>query len=171
MTLLLACLKVFFARICDVSLGTLRTVFFVKGKTLEPFVIAFFEVTIWFLVAREALNTDQNIYFIAFSYAAGYASGTFIGSKLSNIFIKGMIGVQVIVHENQLELINKLREKGFALSVIELKDNYDNKDRDMLYIQINSGRLKELQKIIKEHDEKAFIIINETKVVQNGMIK
>ena len=73
------CLKIFAARIVDVSLGTLRTRYFVKGKTIEPFIIAFVEVLIWFVVAREALNTDGNMFFIAISYAGGYATGTLIG--------------------------------------------------------------------------------------------
>ena len=33
--ILLTCLEIFSARIIDVSLGTIRTVLFVKGKTIE----------------------------------------------------------------------------------------------------------------------------------------
>lgn len=165
------CLKIFAARIIDVSLGTIRTVFVVKGKTLEPFVIAFFEVLIWFIVAREALNTEGNMILIATSYAGGYATGTLIGSKLSRWLVKGVIGVQVVVKENSTKLIETLREKGYAVSVIELKNDYDGKNKDMLYIGINNNKLKEVTKIIKEYDSSAFIVVNETKLVQNGLIK
>ena len=168
---LLTCLKIFAARIVDVSLGTLRTVFFVKGKTIEPFVIAFIEVLIWFFIAREALNTDGNLILIGISYAGGYATGTFIGSKLSTKLVKGVVGVQVVVKENCEELIKKLRELGYAISVIELKNDYEGKNKDMLYIQINNNKLKELTKIIKDFDESAFVVVNETKLVQNGLIK
>lgn len=165
------CLKIFAARIIDVSLGTIRTVFIVKGKTLEPFVIAFFEVLIWFIVAREALNTEGNMILIAISYAGGYATGTLIGSKLSRWLVKGVIGVQVVVKENSTKLIEILREKGYAVSVIELKNDYDGKNKDMLYIGINNNKLKEVTKIIKDYDSSAFIVVNETKLVQNGLIK
>lgn len=165
------CLKIFAARIIDVSLGTIRTVFVVKGKTLEPFVIAFFEVLIWFIVAREALNTEGNMILIAISYAGGYATGTLIGSKLSRWLVKGVIGVQVVVKENSTKLIETLREKGYAVSVIELKNDYDGKNKDMLYIGINNNKLKEVTKIIKDYDSSAFIVVNETKLVQNGLIK
>ena len=63
--ILLTCLEIFAARIIDVSLGTLRTVLFVKGKTIEPFIIAFFEVLVWYAVAKEALNTTGNTVLIA----------------------------------------------------------------------------------------------------------
>lgn len=168
---ILTCLKIFAARIIDVSLGTLRTVFFVKGKTIEPFVIAFFEVLIWFIVAREALNIEGNMFFIAISYAGGYATGTFIGSKLSNKFVKGFVGVQAVVKDNSEDLVGNLRNKGYAVSIIELKNDYEGKNKDMLYIQINNNKLKELTKIIKDYDSSAFIVVNETKFVQNGLVK
>jgi len=168
---LLTCLKIFAARIIDVSLGTLRTVFVVKGKSIEPFVIAFIEVLIWFVIAREALNTEGNMLLIGISYAGGYATGTLIGSKLSKWLVKGVVGVQVVLKDDSEKLIEKLRDKGYAVSIIELKNDYEGKNKDMLYIGIHSNKLKELTNIIKEYDESAFIVVNETKLAQNGLIK
>ncbi len=167
----ITCLKIFAARIIDVSLGTLRTVFFVKGKTIEPFIIAFFEVLIWFIVAREALNIDGNLCLIAVSYSLGYATGTLIGSVLSNKLIKGVVGVQVIVKDNSDRLIDEIRNNGYAVSVVELKNDYEGKNKDMLYIQINKCNINDLSQIIKKYDDKAFIVVNDTKIVQNGLIK
>ncbi len=169
--MLLTCLKIFAARIIDVTLGTLRTVFFVKGKTIEPFIIAFFEVLIWYLVAKEALNTVGHTFLIAVSYAGGYATGTFIGSYLSNKLIKGEVGVQVILEEGYDKLINKLHKKGYGVSIIELKNDYDGKYKDMLFIEINTKNLKELTNMIKAYDKDAFIVVNETKLVHNGFVK
>ena len=41
----------------------------------------------------------------------------------------------------------------------------------MLFIQIDKQKYSKLQKIIKEYDEKAFIVVNETKYVQNYVRK
>ena len=108
---------------------------------------------------------------IAVSYAGGYATGTFIGSFLSNHLIKGTVGVQVVVNKESKKLINILREKGYGVSVLNLKDDYEGKNKDMLYIQINNNKLKELTSIIKKYDYNAFIVVNETKLVQNGFVK
>ncbi len=169
--MLLKCLQIFTARIVDVTLGTLRTVFFVKGKTVEPFVIAFFEVLVWYAVAKEALNTGGNTVLIAISYAGGYATGTLIGSFLSNKFVKGVMGVQIVLKKESDKLIQKLRKKGYAVSIIELKNDYEGNNKDMLYIQINNNKLKELTKLVKGYDNKAFMVVNETKLVQNGLLK
>ncbi len=168
---ILTCLKIFVARIVDVSLGTIRTVFFVKGRTLEPFIIAFFEVLIWYVVAKEALNIEGNEVLIAISYAGGYATGTLIGSLISNKFIKGFVAVQVVVNENSNKLVKLLRNDGYAVSVILLKNDYAGHDKDMLYIEVKNSRLKELTKIIKNYDNNAFIVVNETKLVWNGLLK
>lgn len=167
--LLSLCLKIFFVRIIDVSLGTIRTIMSVKNKTLIASLIGFIEVTIWFLVVKEALNTDENSIFIVLSYASGFATGTYIGGKISNKYIKGYMSVYIITEKEKL-LTTILREMGYGVSVIEVKGKNDN-EKALLLIQINNNNLDTLKKEIKKHDNKAFIIINETKYIENGFIK
>ena len=74
----LLCLKIFFARLLDVTLGTFRTIILVKGKTLIAAFLAFAEILIWFLVAKEALVNTNNNFIIPIFYALGYTTGTVI---------------------------------------------------------------------------------------------
>lgn len=160
------------ARILDVSLGTIRTIIMVKGNSIKCAFIAFFEVLVWFIVAREALNTNYtSIYLIAISYSAGYATGTYIGSKLSNIFIKGNTTCQVITSKATKNNIKLLRDKGYALTILDIKDYYDGIKKKMLLIEINNTKIKELSKLIRKIDNNAFITFSETKTVINGFIK
>ena len=165
------CIGIFMARACDVSLGTLRTVYTVKGKTMIAATIAFVEVFIWFMVAREALNTPLESIWIPICYSAGYATGTMIGTFISNKFVNGLICVQVITQKNNHRLIDAIREKGYGVSVVALKNDYDAVKKEMLFIEINKKSLKSLTELIKENDASAFVMINETKIVQNGLIK
>ena len=162
--MILTCLKIFLARIVDVSLGTIRTVLVVKGKSITPAVVAFFEVLIWFVVAREALNTDLNSILIPIFYALGYATGTY---KV----VDGLIGVSVITKSANNKMLKEMRDKGFGVSVVDLKKTNDNNKKDMLIIELNKKKLKELTHIIRTNDPDAFVVINETKYVQNGLIK
>ena len=88
MNIVLLCIEILFARIIDVSLGTIRTVIVVKGKNLIGSILGFFEVTVWFLVVEQALTTSNNNIFIVFSYALGFATGTYIGGILSRRLVK-----------------------------------------------------------------------------------
>lgn len=170
MELLFLCIKIFLARIVDVSFGTIRTIMTVKGKRLYATMIGFVEVFIWFIIVKEALNTDIKSIWIAISYASGYAAGTFVGGTLADIFIKGTFSIQVITSFKNNKMIDEIRNRGYAVSVIDAKGK-DDAEKYMLYIEINKKNLNEIKKIIKENDEKAFIVVSETKLVQNGFIK
>lgn len=169
--MLVTCIQIFFARILDVSLGTVRTVFTVKGKIIEPFILAFFEVIIWFIVAKEALNTAGNTLIIAISYAAGYATGTMIGSFLSNRFIRGVVGMEVVLIKENADLVKELRDAGHGVSVVGLKNTYDKNKKELLLITLKSNNVRGVTELIKKYDDKAFIVVNETKYVKNGIIK
>ena len=83
----LMCVKIFCARLIDVSLGTFRTINTVKGKELSASLIGLVEITVWFLIVKEALNTDNNSIWIVIAYALGFSVGTYIGGKISKKFI------------------------------------------------------------------------------------
>ena len=171
MVTLLLCLKVFCARLVDVSLGTLRTLTVVKGKTYTAAFIAFFEVLIWFVVAREVLSSQELNLFVAVSYAGGFATGTLIGSFLSKRYIKGTVGVQVVTARDNNDMVDVIRHEGFAVSIIDLKNDFGKEKKEMLFIQVNNRSLNKLLKIIAREDSTAFVVVNETKAVQNGYVK
>ena len=163
--MLFLCIKIFLVRILDVSLGTIRTIMTVKNKNIIASIIGFVEVTVWFLVVKEALNTNNNSIFIVFSYALGFSTGTYIGGLISNKYIKGYTSVQVITTNEKLE--NIIRNNKYGITKI----NIENQNQIMFIIQINNKSLDELKKIINKYDPKAFVVINETKYIQNGFIK
>ena len=140
----------------------------VKGKSLLASIVGFFEIFVWFVIVREALNTDSNSIWIAISYSLGFMVGTYIGSIISEKFISGNLSVQVIT-EN-ISLIDKLRDDGYAVSVINIKGKNET-DKYMLVIGINNKSFEKLKVKIKSIDKKAFMIVHETKYIQNGYIK
>ena len=162
------CLKIFFARLIDVSLGTIRTIFTVKDKHFIASIVGLIEVTVWFLIVQEALNNNNSSFFIVFSYAFGFSVGTYLGGILSSKFINSKLGVQVILSNNDNKILERIRKEGFAISVINI---VSNEEKYMLYIQIDSRQYNKLISLIKRLDSKAFIVVNETKFVQNGYFK
>lgn len=171
MIIVLLCIKIFFARILDVSFGTVRTILTIKGKKGLASLTGFFEVIIWFLVVKEALNTDLTSIFIPISYAAGFASGTYLGGLLSEKFISGNLGVQIVTSHKDVGLINAIRKEGFGVSVIDVNTHDKETEKFMLFVEINKKKLSDLQALVKNLDEKAFIVVNETKLVLNGYFK
>jgi uncharacterized protein YebE (UPF0316 family) len=169
--MLLTCLSIFFARIIDVSIATFRTMIMVKKKSFITPILAFCEVFIWFMAARKALNTEINSIMIPICYSLGYATGTYLGGFLSRKFIKNINTIEVTTKRNNKKLINNLRNRGLALSIIELKESYNKENKDLIIIDVKSKLTVETIKLIKEIDDKAFIVVRDTKIVHNGFIK
>ena len=159
------CTKIFIARLIDVSLWTFRTINTVKGKDLIAALIGIIEVTVWFLVVKEALNTTNSSIFIVISYALGFSVGTYIGGKISKLFIKSNLEVQVILSKNDDSIVDEIKKQGYGLTIIDI---YTDTPKYMLYIQIRGNTLEKLKNIIKEKDPNAFIAVKETKYVENG---
>lgn len=170
MGLLSMCLKIFFARIVDVSLATFVTVLTVKGKRGIATIIGFVDVIIWFLVVKEALNTEIKSLWIAFSYAGGYAFGTFIGTTLANKLINGKISVQVVLDDEMKDMVEQIRDDGFAVSQVDCTGKEGVK-KLMLFIEVDKKHLDSLKSTINKIDKNAFMIVNETKYVVNGFFK
>lgn len=162
MNLLLTCLKIFFARILDVCISTVRTTFVLRGKTIIVAILAFFEITIWFLVAREALNTELN-FFIVISYSGGYTTGTILGTLITHKFINS--NMELIVISNKIKNTKKIKDADYGVTVIN-KD----KNQTVLLIETDKKRLEELTNLLHKLDNKAFITIKETRTIINGYI-
>lgn len=161
------CFKIFCARLLDVSISTFRTMIMVRGEKLISAFLAFLEVFIWFYAARTALTTEVIGLYIPISYSLGYATGSFIGMLLSEKFIKGILGVQIITRKNPANLIKAIKKHNIGVSEIKLS----GEKKSMLYIQIKSDKLENLKEIIMKYDENAFINVNDTKYVTNGWVK
>lgn len=160
MSLLLTCIKIFFARILDVSLNTIRTTFVIKGKTFIVALIAFVEITIWLLVARTAINVELNLW-IVLSYSGGYTMGTILGTTFINKFVK--TNMELIVISTKIKNTKKIKDKNFGVSILN-KDKY----KTILLIETSKKRLDELTTLLKKLDNAAFITIKETKTIING---
>src|SRR3989338_7003539 len=69
---------IFFARVTDVTLGTVRLIMIQKGLKWPATVFGFLEVFVWIIAMSQVMkNLDHFINYIA--YAGGYAAGTMVG--------------------------------------------------------------------------------------------
>lgn len=80
-------LLIFFSRITDVTIGTIRIVMVAKGQKKIAPILGFFEVLIWLIAISQIIQHLDN-WICYFGYGAGFATGNYIGmiieEKLSN---------------------------------------------------------------------------------------
>jgi len=161
-------LIIFFARICDVSLGTLRIVFVSKGKKkIAPF-LGFFELFIWIAVINEIFkNVDSSSLVCYFAYAGGYAAGNFIGMNIEERIAIGTQLIKVFSSKNITPLQKCLNEAGFGTTIVE-GDGSAGKVT-ILYTVINRKTYEQARKILMEFDPMIFYVIEDVRLVKSGI--
>ena len=108
---------VFLARICDVSIGTIRTIVTVQGRTVIAFILAIFEITIWVTVVSTVINQIQDHPLLVVFYAFGFATGNVVGIMVERKLAFGYVILRVITRSAGVAMAGHLREKGQPVTV------------------------------------------------------
>ena len=157
---------IFLARICDVSIGTMRIIFVSKGKRNIAPILGFFEVLIWITAISKIMeNLDHYINFIA--YAAGFATGNFVGMIIEEKLAMGILMIRVFAYEKGNEMVLSLNAKGYGATVIEAHGAREK--IDLIYSIVKRNELANVLNIITNLNPKAFYTIEDVKSVNEGI--
>ncbi len=159
-------LLIFFSRVIDVSIGTLRIIFVSKGRRYLAPVLGFFEVLIWLLAISSIMQNLHN-YLTFLAYAGGFAAGNFIGMLLEERLALGVMVVRVITQKPADLLIDRLNSMGFGITSVDARGS--KADVNIIYTVIHRNELKKVIDIIKEYNPKAFYSVEDVRYVNEGV--
>jgi uncharacterized protein YebE (UPF0316 family) len=108
---------VFVARIFDVSIGTVRTIVTVQGRTFLSFILAVFEVTIWITVVSTVIHQVTEMPILVVFYSFGYATGNVVGILVERRLAFGMTILRIISIKHGQEMARVLRETGQRVTI------------------------------------------------------
>ena len=157
---LMAMLLIFFARVCDVSLGTMRIILIARGYRYGAPVLGFFEVLIWLFAISKALGNVSGFgsYII---YASGFAVGNYAGMLLEEKIALGYQSIRIITSKIVSALPLVLRDEGFGLTIIE--GSGDKGGVFILYTVIPKKYAKRVLEIVHMFEPDSFITIEDVK--------
>ncbi|MFO7369425.1 MAG: DUF2179 domain-containing protein [Bacteroidales bacterium] len=165
---LLLPLLIFIMRICDVTLDTMRIIFMTKGfRNVAP-IIGFFEVLIW-IVAITRIMENINNWVTYIAYAAGFATGNYIGMLLDEKLAIGHELIRVITKVDSTDLAKALREAGFGVTTVKASGMQG--DVGVLFIIVNRRNQKKAIGIIQQHAPNAFFTIENIHYVNRELDK
>lgn len=161
---LLTGLLIFLARIADVSIGTVRTILTVQGRTTLSFILGFLEVTIWITVVSTVVHLVKETPILVLFYASGYATGNVVGILVERKLAFGMNMLRVISKNHGQELADLLRKKGQPVTVFTGQGMTGPVLE--LYIVCRRRDTKWILPLIKKIDPKAFYTIEAAREVR-----
>ncbi len=115
---ILSMVFIFFARIMDVSLGTMRIILVSRGNRYLAPLIGFIEVLIWITVISEAIRS-LNTFAGYIVYAGGFATGNYVGMLLEAKIGIGYQNLRIITSKVVSALPLVLREEGYGVTTVE----------------------------------------------------
>jgi len=159
-------LLIFFARVCDVSIGTMRLIYVSKGKkNIAPF-LGFFEVLIWILaISRIMQNLNNYLCYIA--YASGFATGNFVGMLIEEKLAVGCQLIRVIVSQGGYELINILNANNIGATCVE---GHGVREKvQLIYTIVHRNDLARAIELINTFNPEAFYTVEDIREVNKGI--
>jgi len=163
----LGALLIFFLRILDVPVGTLRVMYMVRGDRAKAVPLAFFESLVWvFAISRIMKEVDNPTNMVAF--AAGFAAGTFAGMSLERWIASGFVLLRVISDAGKEKLAGEIRSAGFGVTLVTGEGREG--EQEILFIVARRRRANELLELIRRIDTDAFVTIDPVQKAMGGYI-
>ena len=159
-------LIVFFARVVDVSLGTMRIIYTSRGKRNIASLLGFAEVFIWIVVVSQIIRNVHSLPAYT-AYAAGFATGTFVGMKIEERLALGTLVLRIILPHGGDEMAQSLRKAGYGVTIVNGEGA--SGAVKLLYTVIKRRDLEDVAKIIHGSNSKAFFSVEEVRLAESGV--
>jgi uncharacterized protein YebE (UPF0316 family) len=156
---------IFFLRVGDMSLDTLRVLFVMRGRKGLAWILGFFQAII-FVVAIGTVLNDLNNPLNIIGYAAGFATGNVLGILIEERLAIGHVLLNIISSRRGSAIAERLRSEGYGVTEIAAQ----GKDGmvTMLSCSVLRRRVDEVRKMVNEVDENAFITADDIRPVRRG---
>ena len=157
---------IFLARVCDVSLGTLRIIAVGRGRRVAAAGLGFFEVLIWITVVTRVIQNLSNVWcYIA--YAGGFAVGNYVGIQIEQMLAMGQLVVRVITRTPADPLIQALHDHGFGVTSVPASGRKG--PVNLIYSVVPCDGLGQVISLIRRFNPKAFFFVEDVRLVQEGV--
>lgn len=147
---------IMFMRICDVTIGTIRTILVVQGRKYYAGFAGMFEVLIWVFAIRfifQHLDHIQNL----FGYAIGFGLGNILGITIEQKIGLGFVQLNIISRVASAKIAEALRKEKYGVTI--LPGHGVTGEVSILVIIAPRKNQKKIISLVETIDDKAFITV------------
>nr|HPI94132.1 DUF5698 domain-containing protein [Deltaproteobacteria bacterium] len=126
----------------------------------------FFEVLIWLMVIRQIFQQlDNPLCFVA--YAAGFATGNFVGIIIENHLSIGRVIIRIITRREADELVAFLRTSGYGLTLIDAEGVTG--PVKVIFTIVERSNIGHIVDMIKQYNPQAFYSVEDVRFVSEAV--
>lgn len=161
-------LLIFFARILDVSINTVRIIYVLGGRKFTSTMLGFFESFIWLMAIRQIFeHLDNWMCYVA--YPAGFAAGIFVGMIIEEKIAYGKVIVRIITRKDVHALLDYLNKQYFRYTYVKAEgpDGLEN----LVFTVLQREKLEVLLETLKEILPTAFYTVEKVnRAAESGAV-
>jgi uncharacterized protein YebE (UPF0316 family) len=158
-------LVIFFLRVTDMSLDTMRVLYVVRGNRPLAWILGFFQSAIWVVAVTTVLGHLDNLWNIV-AYASGFATGNVVGMMIESRLAIGHGNLRIISPSRGIAITNAIRAAGYAATELSGR----GKDGTVSVIS-TSVRRRDIDRVRKEvltADPASFVTVGEMRPLHRG---
>lgn len=161
-------LLIFFARILDVSINTVRIIYVLGGRKFTSTLLGFFESFIWLMAIRQIFeHLDNWMCYVA--YPAGFAAGIFVGMIIEEKIAYGKVIVRIITRKDVGGLLQYLKKEYFRYTHVDAEgpDGREN----LVFTVLEREKLEDLLFTLREILPTAFYTVEKVnRAAESGAV-
>lgn len=161
---------IFVAKVIENAVGTLRLIVVSNGKKVLGAILQGIIAIIWICVTGVVVTNIMEDPFKIVAFSLGSIVGSYLGSILEEKIALGNNLLMIIIEQrNEATLTQKIREKNYAVTVIDGKGKDTN--RSILLVFLPRKCIKVITKLTKEIDNTSLIISENAFNIFGGYLK
>jgi len=173
MEIWLIALLVFFVRMVQNAIGTVRDILVIRGERGRAALLSFAETTIWLAVFclvlqgffAQPLGWTTALNFLAF--ASGFAVGSYLGVWIEERMALGYVAIAIIPSEQEERIGKELKQAGLPLTIFPCQGE---RGPHYMYLSVVPRRhLSDSLKRIQQIAPRAFITVVDARMARSRM--
>ena len=161
-------LLIFFLRVTDVTMGTIRMTMVMRGQRKYAAVIGFFEVTVWVLAISKVIANLDTVWNVI-AYSGGFATGTMLGMVIENRLAIGYSGIHAISMTKGAEVATVIRDAGYGAT--QMRAEGQSGPVYLIDVIVPRKEVQNVLRLINEVDATTFVTVEDTRQVLRGFYR
>jgi uncharacterized protein YebE (UPF0316 family) len=158
-------LLVFLARVCDVTIGTVRSLLVSRRHRILVPILGFLEMLVWLLAVRQVVfNLTNWVCYVAF--AGGFAVGNIVGMRLEERLAVGVQVIRIITHKEAKDLIECLQNAGYGVTTLDAQGRSGKVS--VIFTIVKRSEQKKVISIIEQFNPQAFYSIEDISAAKDS---
>lgn len=153
---------IFFSRIIDVSIDTMRLIFVSRGYKIIAASCGFFQVLVWTVAITVVMkNLTNPLLYIA--YAGGFSTGNYIGMVIEEKIALGTVLIRIISKEDISVIVEYLKLKNYGVTILGAQGLFS--DVKILFTILPRQDINMVVSFFKSLDPQIFYTIEDIRYV------